>query len=295
MNERHPKDEMLREDRIPHIWCSGCGLGTCLAAFISAVQDSGIPREKMCVVSGIGCTGRVAGYLNVDSFHTTHGRAIPFAAGLHLANPSLKIVVFSGDGDLIAIGGNHFIHSARRNLDMTVICVNNFNYGMTGGQGGPTTPLGSRTTTTPYGNFEFPFSIPYLAAASGASYVARWTALDTRRLIKSMGEALHKRGFSVVEIISPCPTLYNRLNKQGSGLDVLKRYQRDTVIQHGADPSKVAIEKEGKIIVGKFVDIERPTFLDLVKERLGDKFKGPWEKLEPPEVPLEVTIPSADE
>jgi 2-oxoglutarate ferredoxin oxidoreductase subunit beta len=284
-------DKLLREDRIPHIWCSGCGLGTCLTAFITAIQESGIPLEQMCVVSGIGCTGRVAGYLNLDSFHTTHGRAIPFAAGLHLANPSLKVIVISGDGDLIAIGGNHFIHSARRNLDMTVVCVNNFNYGMTGGQGGPTTPLGSKTTTTPYGNFEFPFSIPYLAAASGAPYVARWTALDTRRLSKSLGEALHKRGFSVVEIISPCPTLFNRFNKQGTGLDVLKSYQQNAVIQHGADPAKVAIERDGKIIVGKFVDIERPTFLDMVKERLGDKFEIPWEKLER----KEVTVPSADE
>jgi len=291
MNERHPMDKLLREDRIPHIWCSGCGLGTCLTAFITAIQESGIPLEQMCVVSGIGCTGRVAGYLNLDSFHTTHGRAIPFAAGLHLANPSLKVIVISGDGDLIAIGGNHFIHSARRNLDMTVVCVNNFNYGMTGGQGGPTTPLGSKTTTTPYGNFEFPFSIPYLAAASGAPYVARWTALDTRRLSKSLGEALHKRGFSVVEIISPCPTLFNRFNKQGTGLDVLKSYQQNAVIQHGADPAKVAIERDGKIIVGKFVDIERPTFLDMVKERLGDKFEIPWEKLER----KEVTVPSADE
>jgi 2-oxoglutarate ferredoxin oxidoreductase subunit beta len=291
MNERHPMDQLLREDRIPHIWCSGCGLGTCLTAFITAIQESRIPLEKMCVVSGIGCSGRVAGYLNIDSFHTTHGRAIPFAAGLHLANPSLKVVVFSGDGDLIAIGGNHFIHSARRNFDMTIVCVNNFNYGMTGGQGGPTTPLGSKTTTTPYGNFEFPFSVPYLAAASGATYVARWTALDTRRLTKSLGEALHKRGFSVVEIISPCPTLFNRFNKQGTGLDVLRSYQQNTVIQHGADPAKVSIERGGKIIVGKFVDIERPTFLDMARERLGDKFKIPWEKLEREEV----TVPSADE
>jgi len=291
MNERHPMDNLLREDRIPHIWCSGCGLGTCLTALITAIQESGIPLQKTCVVSGIGCTGRVAGYLNLDSFHTTHGRAIPFAAGLHLANPSLKVIVVSGDGDLIAIGGNHFIHSARRNLDITVVCVNNFNYGMTGGQGGPTTPIGCKSTTTPYGNFEFPFSIPYLAAASGAPYVARWTALDTRRLTKSLGEAIRKRGFSVVEIISPCPTLFGRLNRQGTGLDILRSYQKDTVIQHGADPSKVPIEKDGKIIVGKFVDIERPTFLDLVKERLGDKFEIPWEKLER----KEVTVPSADE
>ncbi len=293
MNEHHPMDKLLREDRIPHIWCSGCGLGTSLTAFISALQASELPLDKVSVVSGIGCTGRVAGYIKLDSFHTTHGRPIPFAVGLHLANPSLKVVVFSGDGDLIAIGGNHFIHSARRNLDLTIICVNNFNYGMTGGQGGPTTPLGAKTTTTPYGNFEFPFSIPHLAAASGATYVARWTALDARRMKNSMQEALLKRGFSVVEIISPCPTLYGRFNRQGTGLDILRGYRENTVIQHGADPATVALEPGGKIIVGKFIDIERPTFLDKVEEGLRGKVHIPphHEK----HLPEKVTVPQADE
>ncbi|MBN1503943.1 MAG: 2-oxoacid:ferredoxin oxidoreductase subunit beta [Candidatus Eisenbacteria bacterium] len=273
--EHHPMDVLLRQDRIPHIWCSGCGLGTSLTAFINAVRDCGIPLEKISVVSGIGCTGRVAGYLNLDSFHTTHGRALPFAVGLHLGNPSLKVIVFSGDGDLISIGGNHFIHTARKNMDITVICVNNFNYGMTGGQGAPTTPLGSRSTTTPYGNFEFPFNIPHLAAASGATYVARWTALDTRRLKNSMQEAILRRGFSVVEVISPCPTLFGRLNRLGTGLDMMKSYQENSVIRHGADPASVAMGKDGKIIVGKFVDIERPTYLDMMKQALGGRFNIP--------------------
>ncbi|MFH0777086.1 MAG: 2-oxoacid:ferredoxin oxidoreductase subunit beta, partial [Candidatus Eisenbacteria bacterium] len=278
-----------------HIWCSGCGLGTCLTAFISAIQDSGIPQEKFCVVSGIGCTGRVAGYVKLDSFHTTHGRPIPFAVGLHIGNPELKVIVFSGDGDLIAIGGNHFIHSARRNLDLTVICVNNFNYGMTGGQGGPTTPVGAKSSTTPYGNFEFPFSIPHLAAASGATYVARWTSLDTRRLKKSMQEAIMKRGFSVVEIIAPCPTLYGRFNKMGTGLDMLKSYQENTIIQHGANPADVGIEKGGKIIVGKFVDIERPTYLDLVREGLKGKVKVPAAVQKPKPELQQVSVPGEDE
>jgi pyruvate/2-oxoacid:ferredoxin oxidoreductase beta subunit len=134
-------DTFLREDRLPHIWCPGCGLGTALTCFIAALQKSGLDLDKVAVVSGIGCTGRVAGYVKLDSFHTTHGRAIPFATGLKLAHPELNVIVFSGDGDLIAIGGNHLIHAARRNIDLTVICVNNFNYGMTGGQVGPTTPL----------------------------------------------------------------------------------------------------------------------------------------------------------
>ncbi len=172
-NETHPLDAYLRTDRLPHIWCPGCGLGLILGCFIRGLLKSGLTLDKVAVVSGIGCAGRVAGYIRLDSFHTTHGRAIPFATGLKLANPELKVVVFSGDGDLVAIGGNHFIHAARRNIDMTVLCANNFNYGMTGGQLGPTTPLTARTTTSTMGNIEEPFNIPYLAAASGAVYIAR--------------------------------------------------------------------------------------------------------------------------
>jgi 2-oxoglutarate ferredoxin oxidoreductase subunit beta len=136
----NPVEQFLRTERIPHIWCPGCGIGTTVNCFARAIEQCGIDLEKLSIVSGIGCTGRVAGYMSLDSFHTTHGRAIPFATGLKLANPELKVVVYSGDGDLIAIGGNHFMHAARRNADLTVICVNNFNYAMTGGQVGPTTP-----------------------------------------------------------------------------------------------------------------------------------------------------------
>jgi 2-oxoglutarate ferredoxin oxidoreductase subunit beta len=266
--ERHPMDDLLREDRLPHIWCSGCGIGIALTCFIKAIQKSGLDLDKVSVVSGIGCTGRVAGYIRLDSFHTTHGRAIPFATGLQLANPELKVVIFSGDGDLIAIGGNHFIHAARRNVDMTVICVNNFNYGMTGGQVGPTTPPGARTSTSPYGCFEHPFNLPYLAAASGAVYVARWTALHVRRLEKSILDALHKKGFSFVEVISPCPTLYGRWNKQRTGLDQMHYYHDQGVIRHGIDPREADIGLHGEIIEGVFVDIEKPTFLDFCSEAL---------------------------
>ena len=213
-----------------------------------------------------GCTGRVAGYINVDSYHTTHGRAIPFATGLKLANPKLKVVVFSGDGDLFAIGGNHFIHAARRNIDMTVICVNNYNYGMTGGQLGPTTPLDARTTTSPYGNIEHPFNLCHVAAASGAVYVARWTALHVRRLKESMKEALNKKGFSFIEVIASCPTTYGRRNKMPTGLETMKYYKEHSVIKHGIDPSKADIEIGKDIVVGKFVDIEKPTFDEDVHE-----------------------------
>ncbi|MFQ6014550.1 MAG: thiamine pyrophosphate-dependent enzyme [Anaerolineae bacterium] len=265
-SERHPMDYLLREDRLPHIWCPGCGLGTVLTCFTSALVKSKLALDKVTVVSGIGCAGRAAGYLNLDSFHTTHGRAIPFATGLKLANPELKVVVFSGDGDLIAIGGNHFIHAARRNVDLTVICINNFTYGMTGGQVGPTTPTYARTTTTPYGNFDHPFSLPYLAAASGAVYVARWTTLHVRRLERSLTEALLKEGFTFIEVISPCPALYGRMNEQRTGLDHMTYYRDNSVIRHGIDPKETAINLEGEIIVGRFLDIERPSFLALQKQ-----------------------------
>ena len=268
----HFLDACLREDRMPHIWCPGCGLGTILHCFLSGLYKSGLPRDKVVVVSGIGCAGRVAGYVTLDSFHTTHGRPIPFAIGLKLANPELKVVVFSGDGDLIAIGGNHFIHAARRNIDVTVICVNNFNYGMTGGQLGPTTPIGARTSTSPYGNSEQPFNVPYLAAASGAVYVARWTAMHVRRLEQTIAEALLKRGFSLVEAIAPCPVLYGRMNRQPTGLDQMRYYRENSIIRHGADPKDTDIGFNGKIVCGKFIDIERPTFSDLQEEALRKTF-----------------------
>ncbi len=252
----------LRQDRLPHIWCSGCGIGTAVGCFLRAMNRTEINPDRIALVSGIGCSGRIAGYVKLDSFHTTHGRAVPFATGLHLANPELKVVVFSGDGDLAAIGGNHLIHAARRNIDITVICVNNFNYGMTGGQVGPTAPLAARTTTTSYGNFESPFNLPYLVCASGATYVARWTLIHLRQLENTIAEAMVKPGFSFVEIISPCPPVYGRMNKEPKGMDSLQSYQERSVICNGADPKDLDITLSGPIIVGKFVDIERPTLRD---------------------------------
>jgi len=268
--ESHPMDDLLRTERLPHIWCPGCGLGTALSCFTSALMRSGLDLDKVAIVSGIGCTGRVAGYLRLDGFHTTHGRAIPFATGLKLVNDDLKVVVFSGDGDLIAIGGNHFIHAARRNMDLTVICVNNFNYGMTGGQAGPTTPTGARTSTSPRGNLDHPFNIPSLAAAAGATYIARWTVLHARRLEKSMHKALLKPGFSVVEVISPCPTLYGRFNRAKYGTDMMEYYHQRAVVRRDAKPGEVDIELAGEIVCGEFVDMERPTFQDRLQERFGE-------------------------
>jgi 2-oxoglutarate/2-oxoacid ferredoxin oxidoreductase subunit beta len=263
-----PIDQYLRVDRMPHIWCAGCGIGLATSCFIRGIERAGLDLDKIAVVSGIGCTGRVAGYVKFDSFHTTHGRALPFATGLKLGNPELKVVVFSGDGDLAAIGGNHLIHSARRNIDICVICINNFNYGMTGGQMGPTTPLEARSTTSPYGNFEYPFNLPYLVAASGATYVARWTVLHLRQLERSIAEALIKPGFSFIEVLSPCPTVYGRMNKRAKGLDEMHYYQEKSVIRNGADPKEADIVLGGPIVVGKFIDIKRPTLWDYRRQVL---------------------------
>jgi 2-oxoglutarate ferredoxin oxidoreductase subunit beta len=265
-------EDFLRMERMPHIWCPGCGIGTTVNCFAHALEGSGLDLKKVAVVSGIGCTGRVAGYMKLDSFHTTHGRAIPFATGLKLANPELKVVVYSGDGDLTAIGGNHFIHAARRNVDMTVILINNFIYGMTGGQVAPTTPIGATASTTPHGNFEEPFNLPYLAESCGAVYVARWTAFHVRHATKAIKDALLKKGFSFVEIMAPCPTLYSRRNRLGDGLDQMKFYRDNSEIQNGADTKTAALTFQGKIVVGKFVDKDKPTYLDAMNEFYAKKF-----------------------
>ncbi|MDD5288787.1 MAG: 2-oxoacid:ferredoxin oxidoreductase subunit beta [Dehalococcoidales bacterium] len=267
---QHPLDELLRVERLPHIWCPGCGLGMILGTLMRSLGKSGLDIDKTAFVSGIGCTGRAAGYVKLDSFHVTHGRALPFATGLKLARPDLKVILFSGDGDLTAIGGNHFIHAARRNLDITVICVNNFNYGMTGGQFGPTTPETARTSTSHDGSTEKPFNIPNLAAASGAVYIARWTAVHVAQMEKAFGEAIAKKGFSLVEVISPCPTYFGRMNNQPSGLDLMKYYRQNSVVKHAANVAEVDIALNGKITVGKFIDIERP-YLPVKQDETSDE------------------------
>ena len=265
----HPLAKYLRVDRFPPIWCAGCGCGIILNTFVGAVDELGLDVDKMVVVSGIGCMGRIAGYLYMDSFHTTHGRPIAVATGIKLANPELNVSVISGDGDLFAIGGNHFIHAARRNIDMTVICSNNFNYGMTGGQVGPTTPPKAYTTTTPYGNIEQPFNLVHLAATSGAVYVARWTAFHVRRLKESIKKALQKKGFKFIEVISPCPTLYGRYNRMGDPVQIMKWYKEVSEINHGIDPAKAEISSS-RIVVGEFVDIEKPAYDELVRKLISD-------------------------
>jgi 2-oxoglutarate ferredoxin oxidoreductase subunit beta len=252
----------LRLERMPYIWCSGCGIGVVVSSYLRSVLKARLNPDKVSVVSGIGCSGKTAGYIKLDSFQTAHGRAVPFAEGLVIGNPDLNVTVISGDGDLVSIGGNHLIHAARRNINMTVICINNFNYGMTGGQMGSTTPMEAMTSTTPYGNYEYSFNLPSLLQAAGAPYIARWTTLQTRQLESSITEALVKPGFKFIEVITPCPIAYGRSNKRGKGLDHLHLYEEKSVVQNGADTRNAGIEANGPIIVGKFLDIERPTFFD---------------------------------
>ncbi|MEL7590479.1 MAG: thiamine pyrophosphate-dependent enzyme [Anaerolineaceae bacterium] len=262
--DRHPLDDLIRADRMPHIWCPGCGIGIAMRCYAQAILDSGLPVDDHIVVSGIGCSGRVAGYMNLDSYHTTHGRAIPFAMGVKLAKPQLMVTVFSGDGDLVSIGGNHLIHAARRNVDLKVICINNFNFGMTGGQYGPTTPRGAIATTSPYGNTELPFNLPNLLAAAGANYIARWTTLHARQLKKSILESFSKPGFTFIEVLAPCPIGFGKSNNIADGLEEMELYRERCVLAKEGDVHTeelgIDLREDQPIIIGKFVDRDRPAF-----------------------------------
>ncbi len=264
---RDEVESLLRTERLPHVWCPGCGIGIVLNAFLRALIRAKIDPNKTVVVSGIGCTGRAAGYVNMDSFHTTHGRAIPFAVGIKFARPDLNVVVFSGDGDLFAIGGNHFVNAARRNHDLLIIAVNNFTYGMTGGQHGPTTPTGAYTTTTPYGNPDRPFNIPHLAISLGAPYVARWTTYHLMQLQNSIYTALHRKGFRVIEVISQCPTVYGRRNEMKSPLEMMEYFRKFSVRKDDASFDEMELTYNGKIVVGVFRDVQGiPTYEERYEE-----------------------------
>jgi 2-oxoglutarate ferredoxin oxidoreductase subunit beta len=235
--------------KFPHLWCPGCGLGIVLQAVVRSFHRLGYSKDDLVLVSGIGCTGRIPVYVDCNTLHTTHGRALTFATGIKLAKPRLKVVVFMGDGDALAIGGNHFIHAARRDIDLTAIVVNNAIYGMTGGQISPTTPRGMKSTTTPKGHFGRPFDICDLACAAGATYVARSIASDSRHMQRMMREGLEHKGFSMIEIISNCHTAYGRINRLGDHLDMLQGY-RARAVNHVPDLDVRKAKEEGKIIVG---------------------------------------------
>jgi len=260
-------EDIIRVDRLPHIWCPGCGLGIIFKTLAKAIKMSGIPPEKHVIVTGIGCTGRMGGYFKLDAYHVTHGRAIPFAVGLKIANPDLEVTVIGGDGDLLSIGGNHFIHAARRNDDINVILVTNYNYGMTGGQYAPMTPTGSKTSTSPYGHFEYPFNAPLLARAAGASFVARWTAYHYVQLLDAFLKMFKVRGFAFIEVLSPC-ILYTERNIPDGALGLMRMFREKTVINDRAKLEEIGalFNKEGKIVVGNFYYEEKPTYLDLARK-----------------------------
>ena len=241
------------KSEVSPVWCPGCGHYAVLSAVTKALAYLRLPTEDVAIVSGIGCSSRVPGYLDCDTFHTLHGRAIPAATGVKLARPNMDVVVFGGDGDIMAIGGNHFIHAARRNLDITVFVVNNRTYGMTGGQYSPTTPTHEKAATAPYGNCERSFDICFMARASGAMFVARSTTYHVAHLKKMMKLALSKTGFSVVEIVSQCPTLYGRHQRIGDGVAMLKWFKENSV-----DVSKVEDpwHEHDKFVIGVLHDRE---------------------------------------
>ncbi|MCL2234708.1 MAG: 2-oxoacid:ferredoxin oxidoreductase subunit beta [Firmicutes bacterium] len=219
-------EKYIRPGTLPHIWCSGCGHGILMRALAQAIENLGLDKDKVCVVSGIGCSSRIAGYMDFNTLHTTHGRAIAFATGVKVANPEMHVIVVAGDGDLTAIGGNHIIHAARRNLDLTCILLNNDTYGMTGGQFSPTTPMGDVASTAPYGNMERPFDTVKLVIGAGATFAARGTAYHVNPTIKLMQEAISHKGFSFVDCLSACPSYYGRKNKKGNIVKMLE-WQRD--------------------------------------------------------------------
>jgi 2-oxoglutarate ferredoxin oxidoreductase subunit beta len=268
---KHPLTEMLNLHRF--VFCPGCLIGTVITSLATCLKEENMTARDYAIVSGIGCTGRSSGCFKAPAFHTTHGRAIPFATGLKLAKPRIKVFVLSGDGDISAIGGNHFIHAARRNIDISVICVNNSVYGMTGGQAAPTTLLGDITSTTPYGNVEPPFNLVDLAAASGATYVARWPGYDTLRLQKSLRKALNRKGFSFIEVIVPCFTQYGRRNRKEGSIEMTERLRAIVDIKVGCPPHEAVLDlNNGPAVCGEFVETDGVGFVEnLQKLREGAK------------------------
>ncbi len=250
-------DQYLRLDKFPLIWCSGCGDGIVLKSLLRAVHKLGLPKDQVCMVSGIGCSSRLPGYVDFNTLHTTHGRALTFATGIKMARPELTVLVITGDGDATAIGGNHYIHAARRNIDLTVLLFNNNIYGMTGGQVSPTTPKGKKASTAPYGSFENTFNISGLAQAAGASFVARSGVYNPVQLENYIVKAIQKKGFSLVEIMSPCPTAYGRRNREGTPVDMIA-WQKENSVPIAKAEQLTPAELDGKLITGILTDIDQP-------------------------------------
>jgi 2-oxoglutarate/2-oxoacid ferredoxin oxidoreductase subunit beta len=273
-------DKYLRLDKFPRIWCPGCGDGIVLKAILRAIDRIGLDRNELCMVSGIGCSSRTSCYVEANTLHTTHGRALTFATGVKMARPDLTVIVATGDGDATAIGGNHFIHAARRNIDITVILYNNWIYGMTGGQGSPATPIGRRTTTALHGSIDPAFDISALAAGAGASFVARETVAKPLLLDKLIERAIRKKGFSLVEVMSPCPTTYGRLNKAGDGA-AMTRSLKDHTVSPAQAQTLSPEELRDAVVTGVFVDVDRPEYTQEYA-RLVERLGGPARPAERP-------------
>jgi len=264
--------ENFRIEKLPHIWCPGCSHGIVTRAIVKAIDDLNLDKDKVVIVSGIGCSSRAPGYLDFNTLHTAHGRALAFATGVKLANPELEVIVITGDGDASAIGGNHLIHAARRNIGITTIVFNNNIYGMTGGQYSPTTPTGDLGSTAPHGNIDRPFDIAKLAAAAGASYSARSTSYHVPQLIKYIKKAIENKGFSLVEVASICPTYYGRKNKKGSAVDMMT-YLKDNYIDQKVVEKLPKEKTEGKELMGEFKDVTFPEYT-AEYQKLIDRLKG---------------------
>ena len=262
----HPYRKFMRPQVKRTTNCPGCGNGIVIQAILGAIDELGLNMDDFMFVAGIGCSGWIPSPLfAADTLHTTHGRPIAYASGLKMARPDKNVFVASGDGDLSAIGGNHLIHAARRNINLTVVLINNGIYGMTGGQTAPTTPHGLTTITSPYGNLEHSFDISKLVAAAGASFVARWTTYQPRQIRKSIKKGIEKKGFALIEAVSQCPVQYGRASKLGKAVDIMKHYKQNSVTVAKADRMDPA-ELDGKIVVGEFVDVEKQEFTASVAE-----------------------------
>ena len=252
----------LRHDKeFPHVWCPGCGNGVVLGSIVRAIDSLGLEKDEIVLASGIGCSGRMPVYVDFNTLHTTHGRALTFATGIKLAKPSLTVITVMGDGDATAIGGNHFIHAARRNLNLTAIIINNQIYGMTGGQFSPTTPYGSNAATAPYGHIEHAFSIAELAVTAGAAFVGRGTVYHVQQLDKLLEAAILKRGFSVVEIISNCHVQFGRRNKMGNPVTMME-WMRDHAVTVEKAKKMTTETLKDKFSIGILTDEKKPIYTE---------------------------------
>lgn len=252
----------LRKNKLPHIWCPGCGHGIVLKSLLRAIDKSGLSKDDICMVSGIGCSSRTPGYVDFNTLHTLHGRALSYATGVKFAKPKMKVIVVTGDGDALAIGGNHFIHTCRRNIDMTILVYSNAIYGMTGGQFSPTTPSGAMSTTSRYGNIEPVFDCCELAKASGASFVARGTAFHTQELERTLLESLKHKGTSVVEILDSCPVYFGRQNKYKSASQMMEEIEKNGTVPVAQAAKMSPEELKGKLLRGILHKVERPEYCE---------------------------------